>query len=134
MGGQGWGERDRVCVCVCVFGETTDFVLVCRFFCPARALHYCAVSVAQRSVLASAAPYYAICSASLIDTAPAHRQQCSVCLLPFQLLLVAVVLLFRSSPSHRTSEIRSCVKVEVAVLAPSPSLIDLTVSVDVKQH
>ena len=31
------------------------------------------------------------------------------------------------------SELRSCVKVEVAVLG-SPSLIVLTVSVDVKQH
>ena len=31
------------------------------------------------------------------------------------------------------SELRSCVKVEVAVLG-SPSLISLTVSVDVKQH
>ena len=32
-----------------------------------------------------------------------------------------------------TSELRSCVKVEVAVLG-SPSLIILMVSVDVKQH
>ena len=33
----------------------------------------------------------------------------------------------------RESELRSCVKVEVAVLG-SPSLIVLVVSVDVKQH
>ena len=33
----------------------------------------------------------------------------------------------------QTSELRSCVKVEVAVLG-SPSLINLVVSVDVKQH
>ena len=32
------------------------------------------------------------------------------------------------------SEFRSCVKVEVAVQAGSPSLINLTVSVNVKQH
>ena len=32
------------------------------------------------------------------------------------------------------SELRRCVKVEVAVLGSSPSLIVLTVSVDVKQH
>ena len=34
---------------------------------------------------------------------------------------------------RRQSELRSCVKVEVAVLG-SPSLIVLMVSVDVKQH
>ena len=37
------------------------------------------------------------------------------------------------SGSLFVSELRSCVKVEVAVLG-SPSLIVLTVSVDVKQH
>ena len=34
---------------------------------------------------------------------------------------------------HQVSELRSCVKVEVAVLG-SPSLMVLMVSVDVKQH
>ena len=35
--------------------------------------------------------------------------------------------------AHKGSELRSCVKVEMAVLG-SPSLIVCTVSVDIKQH
>ena len=38
-----------------------------------------------------------------------------------------------SSVSIQTTELRRCVKVEVAVLG-SPSLISLMVSVDVKHH
>ena len=39
----------------------------------------------------------------------------------------------KSSTELEIPELRSCVKVEVAVLG-SPSLINLMVSVDVKQH
>ena len=49
------------------------------------------------------------------------------------LLLNLSVLLGTSPPLLGTSELRSCVKVEVAVLG-SPSLIVLMVSVDVKQQ
>ena len=39
----------------------------------------------------------------------------------------------QNAATEEDSELRSCVKVEVAVLG-SPPLIVLTVSVDVKQH
>ena len=46
---------------------------------------------------------------------------------------LAVLANMSAAALHLLSELKSCVKVEVAVLG-SPSLILLKVSVDVKQH
>ena len=49
-----------------------------------------------------------------------------------KLVDICILIVMRHAPRTH-SELRSCVKVEVVVL-DSPSLIVLTVSVDVKQH
>ena len=59
--------------------------------------------------------------------------QSSSCLYAQYCAVVVHLAVYRNVMFRADSELRSCVKVEVAVLG-SPSLIVLTFSVDIKQH
>ena len=64
-----------------------------------------------------------VCLRSIHDVSIIRLHSMPIGLSPYNISEVSLTL----------SKLRSCVKVEVAVLG-SPSLISLTVSVDVKQH